>query len=62
MRKQRLAYLAGTMSGIHSELKALEAEGMEGLDPALCSLEDSFGVVCEVLTGEGSAEALARVL
>lgn len=59
VQKTRLAYIMGTLSGIHSELIELEDDEIDG---ALCSLEDAWTVLSEKLTGEPSAVALARAL
>lgn len=57
--KRVIAACMGAMSKIHEELHSLD---IPELDPALCSIEDAYTTLVEVLTGEPSAQALARLL
>lgn len=57
--RKALAFLAGTLAGVHGAVKQLEAEGVEGLDPVACAMEDMgdllTGLGLELLDVESSA-------
>lgn len=62
LQRKRLAVMAGSISGLHEVAKNLEAEGVEGLDPIACALEDIFGILNGLIHDLPDPEALAEVL
>ena len=58
-QKKGVAFIAGSLAGIHAAVKQLEADGVEGLDPVACAMEDMGDLLVGILTGVSDAESSA---
>lgn len=62
LRRKKIAYLMGTLSEVHTQIKQIEAvDGIEDMDMICCGLEDVFAMMEPLLGDMTQAQALARM-
>jgi hypothetical protein len=60
-QRKAMAWLAGTLAGVHDAVKVLERGGVQGLDPVACAMEDMGDLLLSLVTGATGPESMVNL-